>query len=99
MTIFSPELKPAEVHCRLPPNISTNGSIPTAREPITGHEVLSQCDVYQDYDVNTNITIGCPDGWFYSEEVYTIVNQVTFVLMRKPFSQSQRQIVLLQNPT
>ena len=70
------ELIPTEVHCRLPPNVSTNGSIPTVREPITGQEVLSQCDVYQDYDVSTNTTIGCPDGWFYFEEVYTIVNQV-----------------------
>ena len=49
--------------------------------------MLSQCDVYQDYDVSTNITVGCPDGWFYSEEVYTIVNQVTVALMRKPLAE------------
>ena len=40
-------------------------------------EILDHCRHYQNFSIDTNVTVkGCPLGWEYSDEIYSIVQEV-----------------------
>ena len=67
-------LKPATIHCKLPEGKTPSDAIP----PDKHHKgALDKCSHYQNFSRDTNITVqGCPNGWYYSDEVYSIVHEV-----------------------
>ena len=68
-------LEPATIHCALPVNASMNTSLP-CDEGEGATCVYSQCEVYTNFSNTFDTTEPCPNGWTYSDDVHSIVNEV-----------------------
>ena len=67
-------MKPATYHCKVPDGVVPADVIPPDPD---NKEILDHCSHYQNFSTDTNVTVrGCPLGWEYSDEIYSIVQEV-----------------------
>jgi len=86
----------AEHHCKLPEEYRSqplNQTIPY--EEKDGERFLSKCQVYVNYTIESNETIDCPNGWNYSNDIYTIRNEWDLVCDRSVMVETSQTILVL----
>ena len=67
-------MEPETIHCKVPEGVSPSEAIPPDPD---NSEVLDRCSHYLNFSRSTNVTVsGCPMGWHYSDEVYSIIHEV-----------------------
>jgi len=64
--------KPASHHCAVPDGVTVSNAIPPSKDDPS---VLASCSHYAEFSSSNNITEGCPDGWTYSDDVYSMIHQ------------------------